>query len=244
MPIWPPAQKFWPPSYAHSNRRHGSHCRDFHLIGSFANLRATRVFPHQGGELKQHALKSVEETQGVLQQNDRLMGEVLSLLASIMRLTEGMAGVEDIHASAEGLLCDQKTLHTELAAFLEQVAELLADKLSAQAIIPAEPFLVLLSFFPIIINPWCSQPACTDPGATICCGGRVPLPSVHCGGLQLQVDRQCADGGRRAQPPRRGQEGERRTGCHIDGGAGTATAAAGGERRLRRGRRGRRRSRR
>jgi hypothetical protein len=113
------------------------------------------VFPHQGGELKQHALKSVEETQGVLQQNDRLMGEVLSLLASIMRLTEGMAGVEDIHASAEGLLCDQKTLHTELAAFLEQVAELLADKLSAQAIIPAEPFLVRLapdrshfSFFP------------------------------------------------------------------------------------------------
>lgn len=105
------------------------------------------MFPHQGGELKQQALKSVEETQGVLQQNDRLMGEVLSLLASIMRLTEGMAGVEDIHASAEGLLCDQKTLHTELAAFLEQVAELLADKLSAQAIIPAEPFLVLLSFF-------------------------------------------------------------------------------------------------
>jgi hypothetical protein len=84
----------------------------------------------------------MQETEAALQQNDRLMGEVQSLLASIMRLTEGMAGVEDVHASAEGLLCDQKALHTELASFLEQIAELLADKLSAQVIIPAEPFMV------------------------------------------------------------------------------------------------------
>lgn len=55
----------------------------------------------KSADIRANALKAQEATEEVQNLNAELMGEVLSLLASIVRLTEGLAGVEDIHASAE-----------------------------------------------------------------------------------------------------------------------------------------------